>query len=177
MYSFSLAGLLVVAGLANLLSKASERSYHRSRELERLEGLGTEIINAPLDASTLPDLLQQYVPGTFPDCQIEIRLFPDTILLPGSADWPPISQAGWEWLQSQAKPEISYFLRGSRRPWEDRPSSRSLILAPVFSIDSGELIGGIGVTFRWWPPKIIPWPWLRKKLLKSWRWQAKSRQA
>ncbi len=109
-YSFAMVGLVMIALLANLLSQTAERSYHRSREMERLEALGTEIIDAPLDASTLPELLQEYVPGMFPDSQVEIRIFPDRILMPNSPDWPPIPETAWRWMQQLASPKAGYTL-------------------------------------------------------------------
>jgi serine phosphatase RsbU (regulator of sigma subunit) len=156
-YFFAMVGLVMIALLANLLSQSAERSYHRSREMERLEALGTEIIDAPLDASTLPELLQEHVPGMFPDSQVEIRIFPDRILLSNSPDWPPIPETAWVWMQQQASPKSGYTLRGSAPPWQELPAPSSFLTAPIFSIETGELIGGICMMVRWWPPKIIPY--------------------
>jgi serine phosphatase RsbU (regulator of sigma subunit) len=157
LYLFIMIGMLLLALLANLLSKAAERSYHRSRELERLEVLSTAIINAPYDASTLPELLQEHVPGMFPDSQIEIRLFPNRTLLPGTSDWPAIPEAVWEWLSASRPVETDYFLRGTRPPWESQPTSGSLLFAPIQDVASGNLIGGICVEVYRWPPQIIPY--------------------
>jgi len=156
-YGFIMFGLVMIAGLANQLSKAAERSYHRSRELERLDLLGTAIINAPLDASTLPDLLKEYVPGMFPDSQVEIRIFPSQVLLPSSKEWPSIPESLWEWLRSLPNPEVGFYPRGVPWPWDDKPAASSLLVAPIFSIDTGVLIGGACVMVRWFPPKIIPY--------------------
>ena len=156
-YFFAMVGLVMIALLANLLSQSAERSYHRSREMERLEALGTEIIDAPLDASTLPELLQEYVPGMFPDSQIEIRIFPDRVLLPNSPDWPPIPETAWQWMQQQASPVSGFTLRGNPPPWHEQPAPSSFLSAPIFSLETGELIGGICMMVRWWPPKIIPY--------------------
>ncbi|MBK9053361.1 MAG: hypothetical protein IPL78_21405 [Chloroflexi bacterium] len=44
------------------LSCWAAQSNQRSRELAMLEKLGRAIINAPADGSTLPAILQEYVP-------------------------------------------------------------------------------------------------------------------
>jgi len=156
-YGFIMFGLVMIAGLANQLSKVAERSYHRSRELERIDLLGAAIINAPLDASTLPDLLTEYVPGMFPDSQVEIRIFPSQVLLPGSNEWSPIPESLWDWLRSLSNPEASFYPSGEPWPWENKPAPSSLLVAPIFNIDTGGLIGGACVMVRWFPPKIIPY--------------------
>jgi serine phosphatase RsbU (regulator of sigma subunit) len=154
-YAFTMVGLVMIALLAHLLSQTAERSYQRSRELERLEALATEIIDAPLDASTLPELLHGYVPGMFPDSQVEIRIFPDHILLPNAPNWSPVPERAWEWMQAQKSPKAIYAVRGSPLPWEEQPSPISFLSAPIYSLETGELIGGICVMMRWWPSKII----------------------
>jgi serine phosphatase RsbU (regulator of sigma subunit) len=157
MYLVFQSGLILPAILANQLSEAAERGYHRTRELERLDRLSTDIIDAPSDASTLPDLLEQEVPGMFPDSQVEVRIFPETILLRSSKDYPPVPETAWEWISHWPKPEPVFFLRGEIHPWGNRPDDSSYIIAPIFNLSSGDLIGGICVMVRWWPNKIIPY--------------------
>ncbi|TET15600.1 MAG: HAMP domain-containing protein, partial [Dehalococcoidia bacterium] len=62
--------------LRDLVDSLEQRVAERTRELEKLEELGRAIINAPPDASTLPDVLREYVPDMFPDSRIEICIFP-----------------------------------------------------------------------------------------------------
>ena len=65
-------------------------------KLEKLERLGRAILNAPADASTLPELLKEHVSSMFPRSQVEIRLdydppFPAQTLLhhPDAGAVPP----------------------------------------------------------------------------------------
>jgi serine phosphatase RsbU (regulator of sigma subunit) len=157
MYALLLSGLVLPAYLANRLSMAAERSYHRSRELERLERLSTAIIDAPSDASTLPDLLREHVPGMFPDSQVEVRLFPGTTLLRSSQDFLPVAGAVWDWLQNGPAPEPRCFLSGEAHPWNGARDGSACVLAPIYSLSSGALIGGVCVVVKWWPDKIIPY--------------------
>ncbi len=163
MYALALSGLILPAFLASWLSEAAERSYHRSRELERLDRLSAAIIDAPTDASTLPELLQEHVPGMFPDSQVEVRLFAkaggetDRVLLRSSADYPPVAEAVWDWLRAWASPEPRYFLAGAARPWSRRSDGSAYVIAPIWSLSSGEMIGGVCVVVRWWPNKIVPY--------------------
>lgn len=69
---FLIFGLLLVAYLARQLSRAGETSRQQSRMLEKLEQLGRDIINAPPDASTLPELLEAHVPTMFPSGRVAV---------------------------------------------------------------------------------------------------------
>jgi len=66
LYLFLVFGLVLVAILARRLSWAVETSRQKSRQLERLEQLGREILESPPDASRLAELLQEHVPLMFP---------------------------------------------------------------------------------------------------------------
>jgi serine phosphatase RsbU (regulator of sigma subunit) len=144
-YLFLIAGALLVSLLAQRLSGAIERSGQRSRELAQLEQLGRAIIAAPPDASTLPEMLAEFVPPMFLSVQIEIRLLAGQTLLHTPAQTSPLPAALWDWLRSTAQPHTVAV--GERPPWADQPSTRALAVAPIVGIDTAESLGGICVCF------------------------------
>ena len=121
-------------------------------QAEKLEQLGRAIINAPPDASTLPELLREHVPGMFPDSQIEIRISPDETVLHYPADWSPVPDPIWEWLRTTSAAHT--FLPGAVLPWGDQqPASDALVVAPITGIESASgprsaPMGGIYVLRR-----------------------------
>jgi serine phosphatase RsbU (regulator of sigma subunit)/DNA-binding NarL/FixJ family response regulator len=111
---------------------------------EKLEGLGHAIINAPPDASTLPELLRQHVPGMFPNSRAEIRIFPDQTLLRYPAEWPPVASGAWDWLCTAS--EAHYFSPGTTVPWEGEGSANdAIVVAPIIGVESAGSIGGVYV--------------------------------
>jgi len=152
-YLFFVAGLLLASLLAHQLSRAAERSQQRSRELERLERLGRAILDAPPDASTLPDILKEHVSTMFPRGQIEIRLFPERTILhhptgvpTGPDDWPPVGAAAWEWLRTAA--EARCFLPGALRPWGEQPNNDGVVVAPILDVENATPVGGVYLAQR-----------------------------
>jgi len=121
-------------------------------QAEKLEQLGRAIINAPPDASTLPELLREHVPGMFSDSRIEIRIFPDQTILHYPANWPPVPDSIWEWLRTTSAAHT--FLPGAALPWGDQQSvSDALVVAPITGIESASgprsaPMGGIYVLRR-----------------------------
>jgi len=163
-YLFFVSGLLLASWLAHHLSQAVGRSQQRSRELEKLEQLGRAILNAPPDASTLPDVLEEHVSDMFPLSMIEIHierdpLFPAQTLLhhlPQGALVPQerltVSASTWEWLHTT--PEAHYFLPGKALPWGEQPTSEAVVAAPILDVESTETIGGICLLRSWQPETI-----------------------
>jgi serine phosphatase RsbU (regulator of sigma subunit) len=163
-YLFFVSGLLLASWLAHHLSQAVGRSQQRSRELEKLEQLGRAILNAPPDASTLPDVLEEHVSNMFPFSLIEIHierdpLFPAQTLLhhlPQGALVPQerltVSASTWEWLHTT--PEAHYFLPGKALPWGEQPTSEAVVAAPILDVESTETIGGICLLRSWQPEAI-----------------------
>jgi serine phosphatase RsbU (regulator of sigma subunit) len=143
-YLFMIAGALLGSLLAQRLSRAVERSDQRSREMAQLEQLGRAIIAAPADASTLPEILAEFVPPMFLAVLIEIRLRNGQLLLHTPAQ-PPLAAELWGWLRSTARPQAVAV--GERPPWSDQPSTHALAVAPIIDIDTAESLGGICVYF------------------------------
>jgi hypothetical protein len=134
-YFTFLTGLLLVSWLAHRLSMYIERSQQRSRELARLEQLGRAILDAPPDASTLPELLAKHAANMFSNSHLEIHLFPDRTLLHYPDDWPAVSGLVWGWLQ--ANPEAHHFLPGTTFPWDlSQDHDAGVVLAPILDAKS-----------------------------------------
>jgi len=168
-YLFFVSSLLLTSWLAHHLSQSVERSQQRSRELENLEQLGRAILNAPPDASTLPEVLQENVSNMFPLGSIVIYiehspLFPAQTLFSHLAhgalvplEHLPISSSTWEWLRTTS--EAHYFLPGKALPWGEGPISDAVVVAPILDVESSEPIGGIMLSQSWHPeaiPSLIP---------------------
>jgi len=72
---FILIGIFLVNRLAHHMSRANARSRRQSREFAELQTLGEAILEAPADASTLADLLAEYLERLFPVDRVEVYLF------------------------------------------------------------------------------------------------------
>ena len=142
-FLFFVGGLLMGSLLARQLSQAVERSQQRSRELEKLEQLGHAIMSAPPDASTLPELLQEHVPGMFPSSWIELRRFPAQTLVrfPDTDDWPAVPEPVWDWLRTSS--QARHFSPDALLPWDGQPAQEPLGVAPVMDTENVKPMGGI----------------------------------
>ncbi|UCC51741.1 MAG: hypothetical protein JSV68_21955, partial [Anaerolineaceae bacterium] len=114
-YFFFIGGILLVSLLARRLSQQAMLSQQRSREVAQLEQLGRAILAAPVDASTLPQILADHVPKMFGFHQVEIRLLSGSTLLRLPNDRPPMINEIWDWLRSNPRPH--YFAPGETPPW------------------------------------------------------------
>lgn len=151
-FLFAVVGILLASLLAHRLSRAAEYSQQRSRELAKLEQLGRAIIEAPPDASTLPDLLRQHIPGMFLNSLIEIRFYPDQIMLQHPEFLPPVDSRLWQWLFATSEPHVN--LPKAIQPWDNKTTRYAHLTVPIVDADSLEPIGGICVR-RSRDPQII----------------------
>jgi len=157
-FLFFLSGLLLVAFLARRLSWAAEISRQRSRQLEQLERLGREIINAPPGASTLGLLLDEQVPLMFPSARIAIFLSPDTLLMKKPDDWGINLEPVCEWTIQQDRPHA--FLAREKLPWDQSGVGHDPIVAtPILDVISGQPIGCVYIELR-----VLAQPWDRPAL-------------
>jgi serine phosphatase RsbU (regulator of sigma subunit)/DNA-binding NarL/FixJ family response regulator len=114
-------------------------------QAKKLEGLARAMINAPPNASALPELLSQHVPDMFPHCQVEIRIFPEQTALHHPTDWPSVPDPIWEWLRATS--EAHCFFPGTALPWGGKHlADEALVVAPIMGIESTELVGGIYIS-------------------------------
>jgi serine phosphatase RsbU (regulator of sigma subunit) len=143
-YLFLIVVVLMASLLARRLSQQAMLSQQRSREVTQLEQLGRAIIAAPVDASTLPQVLANHVPKMFGYHQVEIKLFSGSTFLRLPEDRPPVIQETWNWLQTNHKPH--YFAPGETPPWANKPTTFPLYLSPILSTEKAEPLGGICLT-------------------------------
>jgi DNA-binding NarL/FixJ family response regulator len=123
---------------------------------DTLERLGRAISEAPPDASTLPALLQHYVPLMLSDSQIEIRIFPDQTLLRHGADEQVVDEMLWGWLRTAT--EAHAVVPGEAQPWADGElASTGIVAAPIFSIEGARVIGGLVGVRRRAPDVVVHW--------------------
>ena len=129
------------AGRSTLAPEAAEALI----QAKKLERLARAILNASPNASTLPEVLSEHVPGMFPNCRVEIRVFPDQTLLHYPDNWPAAPDAIWEWLRTTS--EAHCFLPGAAGPLGGEQSAdEALLVAPIIGIESIEPAGGIYVS-------------------------------
>ena len=140
-YLFLVGGILLTSLLARRLSQQAVLNQQRSREVAHLEQLGRAIIAAPADASTLPELLEEYVPQMFGYHQIAIQLFNRRSLLQIPPHRTPLKESFWTWQQKN--PGDHYFAPGQIPVWENRRISHPVYITPIISSEGGEPIGGI----------------------------------
>jgi serine phosphatase RsbU (regulator of sigma subunit) len=140
LYLFLVFGLVLVAVLARRLSWAVETSRQKSRQLERLEQLGEDILEAPPDASTLAELLQKHVPQMFPSGRVAIWLANGGYLLKHPDDWEINIEPAWQWI-CQEKNTTSV-LANEAFPWDMAQSVHNpAILAPIQGVVDADVIG------------------------------------
>jgi serine phosphatase RsbU (regulator of sigma subunit) len=126
---------------------SAEFNHQQSRQLERLEQLGRELIDAPPDASQLSILLKKHVPTMFPSSHILIGLFPEQALIIHPEDWESIPHDAWLWMHSQKEPQV--ILSSQEMPWPNQTKEHgAFITAPIHARESGEIIGGIIIELR-----------------------------
>jgi serine phosphatase RsbU (regulator of sigma subunit) len=147
-YLFFMAAALLAAVLAHRLSQSASRSDQRSTELAVLEALGRSIINSPPDdLGTLPQLLNEHMPGMLPQSIQYIWLDPDKVLYqtPDTDDIPEAERA--RQLARQGT-EPYYQLTKLRLAEENFGRiTRNGLIVPISS-DDGQTRGGIYVLKR-----------------------------
>jgi len=155
---FLLFGLLFVAVLARQLSWAGESSRQQSLQLQQLEQLGRDIINAPLDGSSLPSLLEKHVPAMFPSGRVLVWLSPDQILHKHPQEWIVDVEPIWTWVRRQ--PEAQAFVSQKILPWRiENEIHDPVVAAPILDVENSQPIGCVYIELR-----SLAQPWDRKAL-------------
>jgi serine phosphatase RsbU (regulator of sigma subunit) len=140
-YLFLIAGILLASLLARRLSQQAMLSQQRSREVSQLEQLGRAIVAAPIDASTLPQILAAHIPKMFGYRHVEIELFSGSTYLRLPEDRSPVDGEIWDWLR--ANPRSHAFAPGETLPWSKEVTTLPLYLSPILSTEKSEPLGGI----------------------------------
>ncbi len=112
---------------------------------ELLDQFRRELHASNLDLKGLTAALNKHLPGLLPDCAIVVRVYPDQNLLLYPADAAKfVDDLAWEWVRQASGPNA--YLPGSRYPWGGRQGEDcGMVLAPLFSDVSDQVVGGIGV--------------------------------
>ncbi|MGW8251152.1 MAG: response regulator, partial [Anaerolineales bacterium] len=126
-----------------LISQAASDVIFQAELMDRLED---EARQAGQSREALVGLLSNRLPGVFPDCQIQVRIFPDQDLYHYPAELKrPLSQAAWNWLTSAESPVV--FSIGSNYPWGGvHAPGNDLVLAPLPGTQ-GRAVGGIALLY------------------------------
>jgi serine phosphatase RsbU (regulator of sigma subunit) len=153
MLVFILAGIYLVNRLAHHMSRADARSRRQSREFAQLQALGEAIIEAPADASTLPDLLAEHLALLFPVERAEVVLFEpesDAVWSPfqvgGPDSLPPAADELWQKLRDSGEPIVelaSVRLPGQRFIFGDALLAKITAEDPENEGEGGTCIGGV----------------------------------
>jgi serine phosphatase RsbU (regulator of sigma subunit) len=155
---FFIIGLLLVAFLSRQLSWAAETSRQQARQLKELELLGREIINSPLDDSTLTSLLAEHMPVMFPSGRVIIWLSPNETLHKHPIEWEPDVEQVWQWVQTQR--ETRGFLSSDNLPWDKQDHAHDpVVTVPILDVENAQPIGFVYVELR-----SLAQPWDRKAL-------------
>lgn len=157
-FFFLCAGFFLVAFLARQLSWEIENNRQHSRQLEKLEHLGRDIINSPLDSSTLPVLLKEHVPPMFPSTRIAIWLLVDKFVLIYPDEWDVDIEPVWTW--SATNTQATAFLERDELPWQNPTKSHNpTVVCPILDVETSTPIGCIYIELH-----SLAQPWDRKAL-------------
>ena len=144
---------------ADELVEAITQVYHGRRlisqaateaiiQAERIRQLEAEILEAGQEPEKLQKLLAAHLPAIFPECQIEVRVFPDKNLFSHPSPLPnPLAENVWRWLSTAEEPVV--YSGGEKYPWGGvhTPGS-NLVLAPVPAAHGGKPVGAIAVIHK-----------------------------
>lgn len=116
-------------------------------QAQKMEQLARGILDTSPDPAQLAELLKEHTPEMFPDSTIEIRIYPDQILIHDPSDLPSISESAWQWMRGTSK--TNCFSPGSELPWgKVQPDDAALILVPILGFNNREPVGGISILRR-----------------------------
>jgi sigma-B regulation protein RsbU (phosphoserine phosphatase) len=113
--------------------------------MDRLE---QEALEAGESLERLVELLKEHLPGIFPNCQIQVRLYPDQYLIQYPLPVPkPLSEQAWHWLATADSPLV--FSIGNNYPWGGVHAPGSdLVVAPIPGLPGGRPSGGIALLHK-----------------------------
>ena len=155
---FFISGLVLVAYMGRQLSWAAETSRQQSRQLEKLERLWHDILNAPPDASTLSDLLEEHLPTMFPSGRVAVWMTSDGFLYKNPTDWHVDIEPVWSWVNKQNQAQA--FLANNDLPWGTHTGRHDpVVVTPVLTIEESKPIGCIYIELR-----SLAQPWDRRAL-------------
>jgi serine phosphatase RsbU (regulator of sigma subunit) len=144
---FFVFGLVLVAYLGRQLSWAAEISRQQSRQLEKLEKLWRDIINAPPHLDTLSNLLDEHLPAMFPSSRVTVWIAASGTLFKNPSDWQVDILPVWLWISD--KNEAHAFLANRELPWGSMLRRHDpVVLAPILNVEQGKPIGCVYLELR-----------------------------
>jgi DNA-binding NarL/FixJ family response regulator len=72
-------------------------------QAQSMEQLARGILDTSPDPAHLAELLKEHATQMFPDSTIEIRIYPNHILMHDPSDLPSISEPAWQWMRALSK--------------------------------------------------------------------------
>jgi len=157
-FLFLCGGFFVVAFLARQLSRVVEDNRQHSRQLEKLEHLGRDIINSPPDPATLPALLKEHVPSMFPSARTALWLLLEKYILVHPEEWEIDVEPVWTWAATRKQAEA--FLEKDELPWQNPKTAQCpIIVCPIMDVEGNTPIGCIYIELN-----KLAQPWDRKAI-------------
>lgn len=157
-FLFLCGGFFVVAFMTRQLSWVVENNRQHSRQLEKLEHLGREIINSPPDSSILPALLKEHVPQMFPSARIAIWLLLEKFVLVHPEDWEVDIEPVWTW--ATAKTQAEAFIEKDELPWQNPAMPHNpVVVCPIWDSENNAPTGCILIELN-----NLAQPWNRKAM-------------
>jgi serine phosphatase RsbU (regulator of sigma subunit) len=141
-FLFFTSGILLACILASRLTDIIKQRAQRARELAALEELGRDIITAPPDLSTLPEILTTRIPNMFISGRTLIWLDPDqTLYRSPNTEYPPLDQI----RAPLARESVTHYVYP--RGQTDADPLRAGLSVPIHN-PSGDRVGGVYFTIR-----------------------------
>jgi len=114
------------------------------RQNELLEHFAQAMNQTTADRTHLTGLLRSQLPGLFPGCQIEVRLFPNQNLLCYPADrTETLPDGAWRWVQNRLETQV--FELNTPTPWGNDPPMNGQLALAALTTQSGHPLGGISI--------------------------------
>ncbi len=137
-----------ILGIYERRQEVAQIGGGEKNQAELLDQFQGEILTSGKNMERLRALLAAHLPRIFPNCYIQVRLYPDQDLFSYPEPLPrSIPEPAWRWLG--ATDEVAIFTVGESYPWGGRHSPGSdLILVPVPGTHRGQVVAGIGITCR-----------------------------
>ncbi len=155
---FFILGLVLVGYMGRQLSWAAESSRQQSRQLEKLERLWHDIVNAPPDASTLPDLLEEHLPAMFPSGRVAVWMASEGFLYQNPTDWHVKIEPVWSWVNKQQSAQA--FMANIDLPWGTGTGRHDpVVVTPILNAEASQPIGCVYIELR-----SLAQPWDRHAL-------------
>ena len=146
-------GLMMIAVFARAFSNISESNRLKSKHLEKLEVLGRQLIDAIEGDVGIRDILSEHLPNLFQSSRLAVWVKSGNVLVKDPSDWDPNLDEIIKYASDLEK--VEGYINRETLPWnKDRKIHNPLIIAPIFSEDRKELLGGIYIELK---QLVQPW--------------------